>query len=194
MTLFDMDQGVAGPRPSIHGVVVRGHIYAGAEFSPCGAYRYRLWRRETIGGAFALWCMLNPSTADERKLDPTLRRADGFSRALAYRNWEVVNLFAFRSPSPKVLRAQADPIGPLNDVVIEAAVERCARLGGIVIVGWGYLKTFEEDEREKKLLRSITRRVDALALHETSDGYPGHPLYLPGDRRPFVFEKFRGHQ
>lgn len=191
-TLFDVDRGVAGPRPSVYGVAVRGHIYAGAEFSPCGKYRYRLWRRETIGGTFALWCMLNPSTADERKLDPTLRRVDGFSRVFGYRNWEVVNHSAFRSPSPKAMRAQGDPVGPLNDDVIETAVERCARLRGIVIVGWGDLKTDAEQERGRKLLDLITRYTDALALHETKGKFPGHPLYLAAETKSFVFAPKKG--
>lgn len=35
----------------------------GADFSPCGHYRYRLWRRLEAGLA-AVWLILNPSTAD----------------------------------------------------------------------------------------------------------------------------------
>jgi hypothetical protein len=59
--------------------------------------------------------MLNPSTADERRDDPTIRRCIGFSRARGFGGKTVVNLFALRTPEPRDLREHADPIGPDND-------------------------------------------------------------------------------
>ena len=72
---------------------------AGGEFDePARIYRYRL--RRMWGGASltprrtVLWIVLNPSTADENVLDPTLRRCEGFSRAWSYDGFEVCNIFA----------------------------------------------------------------------------------------------------
>ena len=44
-----------------------------------GAYRYLLWRTWDASLPHALWILLNPSMADERIDDPTLRRCKAFS-------------------------------------------------------------------------------------------------------------------
>jgi len=57
-----------------------------AIFSPCREYRYSLWRK--WGGLFApdykgyvMFIGLNPSTADENRDDPTIRRCIAFTKA-----------------------------------------------------------------------------------------------------------------
>lgn len=60
---------------------------AGAVFSKCERYRYLLWRQWRELGARAgtvVFAMLNPSTATELVLDPTLTRCHGFTRRLGY--------------------------------------------------------------------------------------------------------------
>lgn len=81
-------------------------------FSPCRTYRYSLvheWDRDLPRVAFI---MLNPSTADENALDPTLRRCLGFARSWGYGSFEIGNVFAFRATDPKAMKAAADPFGP----------------------------------------------------------------------------------
>jgi hypothetical protein len=46
----------------------------GAEFSPCGKYRYALWRIWDFKKPLAMFIGLNPSTADASKDDPTIKR------------------------------------------------------------------------------------------------------------------------
>lgn len=43
-----------------------------AVFSTDGAYRYALWRQWLLGEGTLMFVMLNPSTADAIKNDPTL--------------------------------------------------------------------------------------------------------------------------
>lgn len=153
---------------------------AGAVFDePKRCYRYSL-HRMWCAGSFTtwrtvLWIMLNPSTADEHKLDPTLRRCQAFTRAWGFDGFEVCNLFALRSTDPKALYRYDDPIGPLNDVAIMEAADRADR----IICGWG---------RHGKLRDRGRAVLDALikAGHEpkhlgplNEDGTPKHPLYLP---------------
>jgi hypothetical protein len=69
------------------------------------------------------WVLLNPSTADDRRDDPTIRRCLGFARSLGYGGIHVVNLFAFRATCPRQLRAADDPVGPDNDGFILRAAQ-----------------------------------------------------------------------
>lgn len=142
-------------------------------------YRYRLgW--PILDSPFktprrVLWVMLNPSTADEFKLDPTLNRVRSFSRDQAYATWfEVVNLFAFRATNPEELRKSSDPVGPENDLHIAAA----AREADQIWVGWGANAFAEQRARHVMLmLREITREpIWCLGL--TQGGEPRHPLYV----------------
>lgn len=83
-----------------------------AVISECGSYRYRLervWEAEKDRVAFI---MLNPSTADASKDDPTIRRCIGFAKAWGFGGLIVGNLFALRSTDPKALYGHKDPVGP----------------------------------------------------------------------------------
>ena len=97
-----------------------------------GQYRYLLWRY--WGEAKRLvWVLLNPSTADARQDDPTIRRCVGFAKGWGYDGIQVVNLFAYRATDPRELKAVVDPVGPRNDEFIE----RAARGHEMVVVAWG---------------------------------------------------------
>jgi hypothetical protein len=196
------------PAPRLEAVtpggIVRGDEYAGAEFSPCGRYRFRLWRdirtpleaAEQRGFApcrkprLVAWCMLNPSTADERVLDPTLRRCEGFTRAWGYDGFVIVNLFAWRATDPRELRDAVKcpaPIGDGNGGAIDDAASRCE----LVVCGWG---AFPAGGEFWESLGGRTVRNGALAriwdwstphhLGLTKGGHPRHPLYLRGDVKP----------
>ncbi len=88
-----------------------------ATFSHCKAYRYVLYKSASdTETPSVLWIMLNPSTADQNRDDPTVRKCQGFSRKWGFQAVTVVNLFAFRSTDPKgiCLSVNSDPIGPDN--------------------------------------------------------------------------------
>jgi len=52
---------------------------SGAQFSRCRRWRYLLWRRWDASRPVANFLMLNPSTADEFKLDPSCTRARNYA-------------------------------------------------------------------------------------------------------------------
>lgn len=180
------------------------YVDASAAFDASGAYRYELLRRWAPGPT-CLWIMLNPSTADATKLDPTLRRCLGFTRSWETGNprdpgegfgaFEVCNLYAYRSPHPRDLwyerkivrddgcwtihRPPDDPVGPNNDAAIQSAAKRAS----LVIVGWGVNAKPERERHVAQLLADVG--VQPHALRVAKNGSPSHPLYLPETMRPF---------
>ena len=150
----------------------------GAHYSPCGLYRYRLWREWEGGAGTILWIMLNPSRADHLgNNDPTIERCERRSVAWGFQRMEVVNLFALSSPYPKALREAEDPVGPLNDAGILESAERA----GMILCAWG--------THGALLGRSVAIRalLTGKALHclgTTRGGEPSHPLYLSYAKRP----------
>lgn len=150
---------------------------AGATFSTCRRWRYLLWRRWDEKKPAANFLMLNPSTADERRLDPTCSRARDYAERWGYGALIVTNVFAFRSTDPDKLRRVDDPVGPGND----AAILRAARQASIVVCAWGNHGAFlDRSSHVKNLLK--TMELHSLRLN--ANGEPAHPLYLPGALRP----------
>ena len=142
---------------------------SGAAFSGCRKWRYLLWRRWDASRPVANFLMLNPSTADELRLDPTCARARAYAEAWGYGALIVTNIFAWRSTDPKALRQVKDPVGPGND----AAIVRAARESQLVVCAWGN-HGLERSRRVRELLGEI----DLHVLKLTGAGEPGHPLYL----------------
>jgi hypothetical protein len=161
---------------------VKPVIDSGADLSDCGTYRYRLWRYWDPGQGEAVFCMLNPSTADASEDDPTIRRCMGFARAWGYGGIIVVNLFALRSTDPRALKKHPAPIGERNDVVVFDAL----RSAGIAVAAWGNHGSLMA--RGSRVVRICAeRRIPLHHLGLSKAGHPAHPLYLPGDRRPQRF-------
>ena len=139
-----------------------------------GPYRYSLTRKWIAGQGKTVFVMLNPSTASAMQDDPTIRRCIGFSQRLGHQELEVVNLFAWRTPSPDDLfRAHGDIVGPMND----EHILRAARSGNVVIAAWG--PAGASRGRAAKVTQLLAG-VRLYALGWTKDGHPRHPLYVPG--------------
>lgn len=175
-----------------------------AVFSADRVYRYRLWRIWDRAKPRLLFCMLNPSTADEVKNDPTVARCQRRALALGdtFGGVEVVNIFALRSTDPKALYSHPRPIGEVlksnrigstytvgeeNDSHIWAA---CGE-AGMVIAAWGeHGKHLGRGAAVKHRLMASCRlrRINLCALKVNASGEPAHPLYLPYDLQPFEFD------
>lgn len=163
------------PLPCAPGLVIRGDDAAGAEFSPCERYRYRLWRSWQPSAPVMLWTMLNPSTATELVLDPTITRCVKRARAAGCGGVVILNAFALRSTDPAGLYAVDDPIGPDNDTAIAHAAgdPRVAH----VVAGWGAEPIARG--RQARVLELLRARHDVMALRVVGGEHaaPGHPLY-----------------
>ena len=149
-----------------------------AVLSPCRTWRYRLERQWDTGKPTSLFIMLNPSTADGRIDDPTIRRCIAFARGWGMGRLIVCNLFAFRSTDPRALLVAPDPVGPDNDAHIASAAQSVGA-GGIIVCAWGASGSS----------RDISHLVpnELYCLGVTKAGHPRHPLYLRRDTKPQPF-------
>lgn len=157
-----------------------------AQLSADRAYRYVLWRIWGRG-PLAVFVGLNPSTADEREDDPTIRRCVRFARDWGFDGLAMVNLFAFRATDPRELRTSDDPIGPDNDVVLERV---CAD-AGIVVAAWG-ANRMARDRAQDVVESEVLGGFSVLSL--TASGHPLHPLYARAScvpREPLTLRPMR---
>ena len=146
-----------------------------ARFSFCYRYRYSLERSWDGGKGRVLFIGLNPSTADHKRDDPTIRRCVGFAKSWGYQSMEIVNLFAFRSACPKGLKAVSDPVGKQNDRWIRNAEKR----SDITIACWGSINMGRG--RAAKLIKKL-KYPYCLKINQTLE--PAHPLYMRADLKP----------
>lgn len=158
-----------------------------AVLSDDGLYRYELrrtWRRHEHT-SYALFVMLNPSTADATEDDHTIRRCRHFARAFGSDGLIVVNLYAYRATDPRELaKAEArgiDIVGPENEDYLVRAAEECV----IRVVAWGKppIGLAGRTGRALHLLRTtgwagldIPGKVHCLG--KTQEGHPRHPSRL----------------
>lgn len=150
----------------------------GAFFSPDRVYRYLLRRKIGVQLTTCLFIMLNPSTADERKNDPTVSRCIGFAKHWGFGRLEVCNIFAYRATNPKELYSIDRPsaIGPDNDMHIRHAIERADR----VVCAWGnHGQLFNRGIEVRNLV--MNEGKFPLAFKITNKGQPIHPLYQKAD-------------
>lgn len=170
-----------------------------ARFSDDFSMRYRLARsltdRELSMREDAIhshrrvvFVMLNPSTADAFKLDPTVSKCCQFAKRWGADVLEVVNLFALRSPHPTELdRAPDIGDGPENDAAIMAACTGAER----VVAAWGN-HGWRRGRADIVRSRLAQAGVTLLHLGTTKEGRPLHPLargksFIPLTRDPEVW-------
>lgn len=148
-----------------------------AVFSPCGVYRYVLTRDlglEVIASPLA-FVMLNPSTADAKINDPTIRRCISFAQRENASALIVGNVYALRSTDPAGLWSHPDPVGPENDQHLRGIAHGARR----IVCAWGANVERDRERQACDILRE--GGAELLCLGVTAQGFPRHPLYVRGD-------------
>ena len=142
-------------------------------------YRYVLTRIWDEKKPTVVFIGLNPSTADEEVDDETIRKCIGYAKRWGYGKLIMVNLFAFRSTDPSMLKRVEDPVGPDND----SYIQKCVSESNLVIACWG--KHGKLLNRDKALMGSLPNLV---CLKRNKNGTPHHPLYLSKDITPMPYK------
>lgn len=149
-----------------------------AVLSEDGVYRWVLSRDWGNGRPRCAWIMLNPSTADHRVDDPTIRRCETFSRDWGFAGMDVVNLFAYRATKPTELAVALDPVGDECDDWIR----QVTATAGLIVCAWGQSGGALATQRVRDLFTLpdgvLGDREELSCLGVTRTGAPRHPLYL----------------
>ena len=137
-----------------------------AEFSIDKKERYSLKREWDKSKNKILYIMLNPSLADDKNDDPTIRRLINFTKKFNYGGFLVGNIFTTITPNPKEL----DKSKGMSDKNFEELIKLINKVDQIVYA-WG--SSIEEPQLLKKLVLS------PKCFGKNFNGTPKHPLYLP---------------
>ncbi len=111
--------------------------------------------------------------------DETIRKCIGYAKRWGYGKLIMVNLFAFRSTDPSMLKRVEDPVGPDND----SYIQKCVSESNLVIACWGNHGKLLN--RDKVLMGSLPNLV---CLKRNKNGTPHHPLYLSKDITPMPYK------
>ena len=143
-----------------------------ATFSDCRKYRYALSRTWDGKKKTILFIGLNPSTADEKIDDPTIRRCINYAQNWGYGSLLMVNLFAYRATIPTELKNVKNPIGNDNDLHIVELLKKV----DLAVAAWGNEGSLlNRDKEVKKLIPNL------MCLKINKSGQPAHPLYQKKD-------------
>jgi hypothetical protein len=140
-------------------------------------YRYVLKRTWDKTKPKIVFIGLNPSTADEKIDDNTVRKCITIARREGFGKMTMLNIYAYRSTDPTVLKKHFNPIGELNDKHI---YEECAAASKVV-VAWGSHASDDRHETLTKMLEGLT----LWCFAKNKDGKPKHPLYI-SNKAPLI--------
>jgi hypothetical protein len=151
----------------------------GAEFSKDKIYRYALWRIWDSNKPLLMLIGLNPSRANEKYDDPTIRKVIKFAKGWTYGGIYMMNLFAFITPYPnELLTSNVSD----NDEWLMKISSKCDK----VVFAWGIHK--EAIVRSREIIKLFP---NGYYIDKSKNNIPKHPLYLKPDLQlqKFNYEK-----
>ena len=137
-----------------------------AEFSLDGHNRYslsRIWENKLPK---VLFIMLNPSIANSKKNDPTIRKIISYSKSWGFGGVYVGNIYSNISPYPKDIRLIKFHREKKNIESIKKMKEKTE----LSVFAWG------NNEKAPNWLKAIIKTPYYIEL--SKNGIPKHPLYL----------------
>ena len=150
-----------------------------AIFDESRTYRYLL-RRTLQESLFDLdaraitFLLMNPSTADETKNDPTIRRCIRYATDWGFGTLYIGNLSPYRATHPiDMLEHGLPPQSVIDDNIhnILWAMDRSEK----VVAAFGAIGAKVPGGQE---VLTAVKDYDLYCLGKTKDGFPRHPLYM----------------
>jgi len=160
-------------------------------FSDCKFYRWSLELEISLKKKEIIFIGLNPSITNEYLLDNTTKKIINICDKYNYGKIKLINLFGLISPSPKLLKTHADPVGFLNNKVIENNINYWSKsINCDLWIGWGNKgKLFNRDIQVYKTIKkyisvkkkNFSKNTNLLLIKKTKNNNPIHPLYCPNN-------------
>jgi hypothetical protein len=160
-----------------------------AVISDCGLFRSELRRDWDDGLPLLPVCMLNPSTADHEREDPTLLALIWFAKLWGYGGLLIVNLYDFRASKPEEMFAAPVKLSLEGERRAMQALFYARDNGGRMLAAWGNAgadrATFYADHAR-------CNGVELICLGTTQSGAPKHPMArgqhrIPRDQQPIIW-------
>lgn len=144
-------------------------------------FRYTLHRIWDGSLPLLNWILVNPSTADASVDDRTIKRLIAFTKESnigKFGGIMVLNLFSFRTKSPKILKEEAGDdvwsvIGPKTNSYLKSLENDHS---AHVVFGWGTNGSL--GNRDRDVIKLFKNHPNVYCLDITKFGHPGHPLYI----------------
>ena len=157
------------------------------QFSDCKTYRWSFDLEISLNKKEIIFVGLNPSLSNQKFLDNTTKKILKICNNYNYGKIIFINLFALISISPKNLREHYDPIGFLNDRIIDLNLRNWSNsINCDLWLGWGNNgRIFNRDMEFYKILKNhillkmkrFPRFQRPLFIRKTKQNNPIHPLY-----------------
>ncbi|MEM9490032.1 MAG: DUF1643 domain-containing protein [Myxococcota bacterium] len=150
---------------------------------------FALWRRVGEGERLVSWIMLNPSVADARSDDATLRRCRAYAVRWGFGWLTVGNLWPRRTPDPgELFRWVVDGRDPSERQrtleTNDRYVLRMAQRAELTVCAWGSGRGRLGGRASAMRFQLSAVGVKPHALAVTRDGQPCHPLRLSRELSP----------
>lgn len=151
----------------------------GAIFNEDRTKRFLLWRSRPEGDGVITFIMLNPSTADEVKNDPSVLRCWTRAQKMGFRVMFVCNLFSIRSTDPKgIVPDEGDDYHENFSTII-----RAVRRSNMIVCAWG--NHGDINTLGHQILGNLRRlEYPVFVFGITKANQPKHPLYIGYDVEP----------
>ena len=163
--------------------------------SDCKSYRWSLDLRISLRKKEIIFIGLNPSKSNQTFLDNTTKKIIKICNKYNYGKIKLINLFGLVSSSPKLLQMHNDPIGFLNNKVIEKNINLWSKsMTCDLWLGWGNKGTlFNRDIQVYKIIKkhiflkkkNFSSNKKPLLIKKTKYNNPIHPLYCPDNSKLF---------
>jgi hypothetical protein len=141
-------------------------------------FRYMLGRSWDDSLDRILFILLNPSVADSKKDDPTIKRLISFSKKWKYGGFWVCNLYAYITSYPKELYNNIDNNRTRkNKEYVKKYILKSKR----IVYGWGVT------EHEPEWLVDLVKKP--YCFGKNKNGTPKHPLYLSSNTVMIKYKK-----